>query len=539
MDDLGKRICKRYGTLRSHRKNWDNHWREVAAYTVPHKDDVYLRNLTKGEKKTNLLYDGTAIRASSLLAAALSAMLINPTSKWFGMTTGSSELDDDDEAARYFDIVTEQMLLTMNNSNFQQEAHESFLDLSTLATSVMSTEEDDEYIVRYMSRPIYEFYIAENNRGLVDSAYRVFKWTLRNIVSEFGEEALLADAQLPRQYETDPYREYEVIHAVTPSSEMGIGVQMPYTSVYILKQFEHTLKAGGFLEFPYAVSRWAKASDEVYGRGPAMECLPDIKMLNAMKRTMIRSAQKVADPPLKLPDDGVIKPVSTAPGAIIHGRAQALDAVQYMDSPARVDFGYQLIQMVTSDVNRAFFVDLLQLPQGAPQMTATEVMQRTEEKLRLLGPILGRQQFEFLRPVVNRTYNIMLRKGVFPPAPPILQGQNVEFVYTSMIAKAQKTSDAQDILRALEVLTPLLQHSPSSLDVIDTDKAVRSSLKKFGVDRRVLRSDVELEEMRNAQAEAAQAAQSNEQMLMSAEAMSKGVDPLIKAAAQEPLPRSI
>ena len=124
-------------------------------------------------------------------------------------------------------------------------------------------------------------------------------------------------------------------------------------------------------------------------------------------------------------------------------------------------------------VRDTFYVDQLKLRQGGPMMTATEVMQRTEEAMRLLGPMLGRMHQEYLKPMIERVYNIMLRRGKLPPVPPDLNGVRLDVKYSSLIAKAQRMSDVQNIGRTLETVAPFLQLDSQGGDNFNVDNIVR------------------------------------------------------------------
>ena len=151
------------------------------------------------------------------------------------------------------------------------------------------------------------------------------------------------------------------------------------------------------------------------------------------------------------------------------------------------------------------------------RMTATEVMQRNEEKMRLLAPVLGRLQAEMLQPLITRSFNIMLRKGLLPQPPISLQGQTVDIEYVSPLARSQRNGDVQAILRTLEIITPLAQMLPV-MDYLDTDKLVKHVTDVLGVPRKVLRSDQEVAAIREQQQEAAAQQQQLDQSSQMAEA---------------------
>ena len=276
-----------------------------------------------------------------------------------------------------------------------------------------------------------------------------------------------------------------------------------------------------FFEFPYIVSRWTKLTHEVYGRSPGMKALPDIKMINEVMKTTIRSAQKVVDPPLQAPDDGMVLPLRTAPGAINYYRAGTGDRIEPLQTGSRVDFGLQFIDNLQNKINKSYFIDQLQLGVDGPQMTATEVMQRTEERLRLLGPVLGRQHNEFLKPLVERVFNIAQRKGLLPDPPEQIAERAVSVQYSSMIARAQRASEAENINRVMQLVGPYFQINPDMADNIDFDEMFRYAANLYNLPQEIMVEQEELEEARQAKLEAMQAQQEQMEQAQDADTVSK------------------
>ena len=245
-----------------------------------------------------------------------------------------------------------------------------------------------------------------------------------------------------------------------------------------------------------------------------MKALADLKMLNLVMKTTIRGAQKVIDPPLLMPDDGVLMPFKTTPGAINFYRAGlgTDKMITPLETGSKIDFGIQFVESIRMKIREAFFIDQLQLNTG-PQMTATEVAQRTEEKLRLLGPILGRQQFELLRPMVGRLFNIMMRKKMLGMIPEVLADRELQVQYSSQIAKAQKTSEADSFVRVMNILAPLSQLQPEIIDNLNGDQALRFLSKAYGLPEQMLRPMEDVIGTREArQAQQAQAQQMQQMM---------------------------
>jgi hypothetical protein len=494
-----KEVIKKYARLKSERNNWDSYWETLAQYIIPQKDDVYGYP-TVGEDKHNRLYDGTSIHANELLASALHSMLTNPSSIWFDFATGDKDIDGNKEARQWMQDAVKRMIRVMNNSNFQTEIHEVYLDLGGIGTAPMRIEEDEETVVRFFARPIYEHYIEENNKGIVDTVYREYEFSLRQLVQEFGEDSLI-DFDLRQSYQKDDTRKVTIVHGVEPIYGDKNG---RFASYHVLKDKAYLLREGKFNSNPYAVPRWTKISGEKYGRCPGMKALPDIKMLNKMMQTMIRAAQKAADPPMMVPDNGFLLPLKMTPGGTNIYRAGSKDKIEYLQSAARMEINHEMVEQARMRIRQAFFIDQLQLQDG-PQMTATEVMQRTEEKLRTMGPILGRLNTELLRPIVDRVFDIMLRRGLFAPMPEALKGKNLDIVYVSQISKAQRASEADTLTRVIQSVAPVAQMAPQMFDNLNSDMVLRYHAHIFGLAEDMLNDPEEVSKVREARAQQEQA----------------------------------
>lgn len=525
-------IVENHQKLKSDRAVWEEHWQEVADFVLPTKNNV-IRTGTDGEKKGQRLYDSTGAQSCELLAGALHGMMTNPSVEFFDLGTGDPTLDQDDQVRSWLQDCSTKIHTTLNNSNFQTEIHEVYIDLSGFGTAAIDILDDDDKDVRFASRVIAEMVCEENNKGVIDCYYRDFKWSARQIVQEFGYDNCPDFVQ--KAHDQNAKDQFEIIHAVYPRDEGSVDPKYkgtpkgyPIGSKYVLKEKKFLLEESGFREFPTAIPRWMKTSGEKYGRSPAMKALPDIKMLNEMKRAVIRSAQKTIDPPLQCPDDGYMMPLKMTPGAINYYRAGTQDKLEPIVTGARIDIGEKLIQDTKQAVETAFYIDQLQLNQG-PQMTATEVQQRTEEKMRLLGPMLGRQQSELLAPVIERVFAIMMRKGRFSPPPAKLKGKNYHVRYCSLIARAQKSSQAQSLTRVFEALSPVIQIDPQVVDNFDTDQMSRWTAGLFGLPQTLLRDKNSIKAVRQGRQQAqAQQAQAQAQM-QQAEVASKALPAMAQA----------
>ena len=487
--DLTKDLQRRFNKLRGQRSYWETHWQEVADYMMPRKADVTKRR-SKGDKRTELIFDSTPLQAVELLAASLHGMLTNPSTPWFSLKFKNEELQDDDEAKMWLEGATNTLYSVFNQSNFQQEIFELYHDLITFGTAAMFIEEDDDDTLKFSTRHINEIFIAENDKGRIDTIFRRFKISARAAIRQFGD----VSTAISKVNQRSGYDEVNIIHAVYPRNEYNPDKQdkknMPFESVYYEEGSLDELSVSGFKEFPFVVPRYLKASHEIYGRSPAMTALPDVKMLNEMAKTTIKAAQKQVDPPLLVPDDGFILPVRTVPGGLNFYRSGTRDRIEPLNIGANNPLGLNMENQRRDAIRNTFYVNQLMLQQG-PQMTATEVIQRNEEKMRLLGPVLGRLQSELLKPLIDRAFAILFRKNMFAPAPDFLSGKDVEIEYGSPLAKAQKSTELQSIMRGIEIMGSLANVAPV-FDFVDFDKLVKHLVDIVGVPKKVLKTSAQV-----------------------------------------------
>jgi len=527
--EKAKILLSRFDRLKTQRQNWESHWQEVADYMQPRKADV-TKTRSKGDKRTELIFDSSPLQSVELLSASLHGMLTNPSTPWFSLKFKSEGMEGEDEAKEWLESATEVMYSAFNQSNFQQEIFELYHDLITFGTAAMFIEEDDEDNIKFSTRHINEMYISENDKGKIDTVFRKFKISARAAIQKFGS----VSTNIAVIAKKDPYEEVEILHAVYPREDFNPKKQdkenMKFESVYLDADSGDELSVSGFREFPFVVPRYLKASHEIYGRSPAMTALPDVKMLNEMSKTIIKSAQKQVDPPLLVPDDGFMLPVRTVPGGLNFYRAGTRDRIEPLNIGANNTLGLNMEEQRRNSIRNAFYVNQLMMQDG-PQMTATEVIQRNEEKMRLLGPVLGRLQSELLKPLIDRAFAILMRRNLFAQAPDFLSGQEIEIEYVSPLAKAQKSTELQSIMRAIEIMGSLSNVAPV-FDHINMDKLVRHLTSIVGVPQKILKPQAELNAERQQAAQQQEQMQQMQQVQQLAEAGGK-VAPLAKALPEE------
>jgi len=528
-DVMAVQLLKRWTELDTQRSTWESLWQDIADYCVPRKADI-TRKRSAGDNRAERLFDATAVHSAELLAASLHGMLTNAATSWFSLRYRDPFLDELDEAKEWLQETEEVLYTALARSNFQEQIHELYSDLVTFGTGVMMIEEDDKDDLRFSTRHIAECYLSENDKGRVDTVYRKFKLSARAATDKFGEDKV--SQKILKLSESNPYELVTLLHVVRPREERDItksdSQNLPFMSCYLDPEAKQVLSVGGFNENPYLCPRFLKSSyEQNYGRSPSSSSISDIKMINKMSEVSIRSAQKQVDPPLMVPDDGFMLPIRTVPSGLNFYRSGTRDRIEPLNTGANNPIGIQMEEQRRQAIRQAFYVDQLILGAG-PNMTATEVVQRTEEKMRLLGPVLGRLQAELLQPLIERCFAVLSRKKSFPEPPEVLGESTIEIEYVSPLAKAQRTGDVQSLTRLFELVTPLAQIDQGVLDYMDTDGMVKHLIKTVGVPAVAVRSKEQVDALRSERQQ--QAAEQQQIMEAQQTATSAGeAAPMVKA----------
>jgi len=524
--NLARELKSNLSRLMEQRSTWESHWQECADFMQPRKAEI-TNERARGDKRNIQIFDATAIHALELLAASLHGMLTSSANRWFSLRYKESQLNEVDEAKEWLEDATDKMYTAFARSNFQQEIFEAYHDLICFGTACLMIEEDENDILRFSSRHIKELYIQENDRGFVDTIYRRFKMPVHAVVEKFGLENLSKETK--KLFEKEPFEKIELVHVVRPRNiynEFKLDKKnMPFQSVYFEFGSGHIINIGGFRELPYVIPRYLKASTEIYGRSPAMNALPDVKVLNKMVETALKAAAKQVDPPLLVPDDSMLSPIRMSAGSLNYYRSGSRDRIEPLNIGQATSVTLNQENQRREAIAKIFHIDQLMIAQNR-SMTATEVLQRNEEKMRILGPVLGRLQSELLQPMILRVFNIMLRNKLLLPAPEILANQEIDIEYVSPMALAQRSQELQSLVRGLELFAQIGQIAPVQ-DFIDENGLVKNIIKLLGLPARMIKSDKQVAAMREERA-MAQAQQAQMMQAMQEAKIAKDAAPMVK-----------
>lgn len=520
------RLYTRWGALKTERASWLSHWKEISDYLLPRSGRYFVQDRDRGQRRHNQIYDSTGTRALRVLAAGMMAGMTSPARPWFRLGTADPELMKYAPVKLWLNDVTRTMLSIFQRSNTYRSLHSMYEELGAFGTGAAIVLPDFKNIIHHYPLTTGEYCIATDYQGHVNTIYREFQKTVHEVVGEFGIENV--SSTVKNLYDRGSLDQWiTVMHAIEPRSDrdprMKDGKNMPWSSVYfeIGAQEGKYLSESGFKEYPALTPRWATSGGDIYGNSPGMEALGDIKQL---QHEQLRKAQGIdykTKPPLQVPTSMKNRAVETMPGGITFVDSANPQGGIRTAFETNLDLSHLLedIRDVRDRIKSGFYADLFLMLAGSDngRMTATEVAERHEEKLLMLGPVLERLHNELLDPLIEMTFSRMIEAGVVPPPPPELEGQDINVDFVSMLAQAQRAIGTNSIDRFVGNLGQVATFKPDVLDKFDSDKWADAYSDMLGVDPELIVSSDQVALVRQQRAKAQQAAAQQEQMAMGAQ----------------------
>lgn len=518
MAEISKRklLLSRWGQLRNERESWMSHWKEISDYLLPRSGRFFVDDRNRGDKRHNNIYDSTGTRALRVLAAGMMAGMTSPARPWFRLTTSDPQLDESAAVKAWLADVIRLMQMVFAKSNTYRALHSMYEELGAFGTASTIVLADYTSVIHHYPLTTGEFAMAADHRGQVNTLFREFQMTVAQVVREFGRSncsptvQTLFDRGALEQWVT-------VMQAIEPRVDRDLTKRddrnMAWKSIYFEQggNEDQILRESGFKEFPALCPRWATSGGDIYGNSPAMEALGDIKQL---QHEQLRKAQGIdykTKPPLQAPTSLKSRDVDTLPGGISFVDAAAPNGGIRSAFEVNIDLSHLLadIQDVRERIKGSFYADLfLMLANGTnPQMTATEVAERHEEKLLMLGPVLERMHNEILDPLIEMTFSRMVESGIVPPPPDELQGMELNVEFVSMLAQAQRAIATNSVDRFVGNLGAVAGIKPEVLDKFDADRWADAYADMLGIDPELIVPGEQVAMIRKQRAEAAQAQQ--------------------------------
>ena len=532
-----QRALKRKTALWNERSSWISHYREISDYILPRSGRYFEQDRNRGEKKHNNIYDSTGTRALRVLAAGMMSGMTSPARPWFRLAIADSDLMEYDPVKLWLNDNAKLMREIFARSNTYRALHMVYEELGAFGTAASFMRPDFNDVLRHYTMTAGEYAISSSARGEIDTMYREVPMTVQQVVQEFGLENVSKSVR--EQYERHNLDQWiTVIHAIEPrkDGEREVGKRdaknMPFKSVYfeLAGNGDEMLSESGYNYFPVLVPRWSVSGGDIYGNSPAMEALGDIRQL---QHEQLRKAQGIdyqTKPPLQMPVTMKGNEYDTLPGGISWYDPASPNGGIKSQFEVNLNLQHLLadIQDVRERINGTFYADLFMMMANDTRsgITATEVAERHEEKLLMLGPVLERLHNEMLSPMIENTFSMMVEAGIVPTPPKELQGMDLNIEFVSTLAQAQRAIGVGSIDRLLGTVGNMAAIKPEVLDKLNADQIVDTYADMLGVDPNLIVGDENVAIIRQQRAEAQQAAQAAQSMAMMGDMAAKvgGID---------------
>lgn len=515
-NETRQHAIQRWGQLKTERSSWWSHWQEISTYIRPRSGRFFRQDRNKGDRRNKNIYDNTGTLALKKLGAGLMGGATSPARPWFRLGTPNSDLNDFQPVKLWLNDVSRRMHTVFQKSNTYRSLHQMYEELGAFGTAASIILPDFQNVIHHYPLTIGEYAIATDAQGKVCTIYREFEMTVSAMVKEFGYKncSLTVRCLYDKGMGLDQW--IPLIHAIEPRADRDPSkknaTNMAWKSIYFELSGDGStfLRESGYKQFPAVCPRWAVEGGDIYGNSPGMDALGDIKQLQHEQLRKANTIDFQSNPPLQVPTAMKNQDINRLPGGITFIDPGAGGATIKSAFEVNLDLEDLLadIRDCRGRINSAFFADMFLMMDSNvnPNMTATEVAERHEEKMLMIGPVLERLSNELLYPLIETTFTHMLEAGLVPPAPPDMQGQSLNVELISMLAQAQRAIGTNSVDRFVHSMGEVAQMKPEVLDNFDPDQWADTYSDMLGVDPKLIVSSDQVAAIRDAR-QKAQAAQ--------------------------------
>lgn len=452
--------------------------------------------------------------------------------RWHGLTSSDTSLRKKYRVRKYFDALQDLLFQKRYDpkAGFRSATSQVYANMGVYGNGPIYIGQSQRTPLnpypgfRYVACSMRDFFVITDDEGRVVGAFRRFWLNVRQFRAKWPNDPLpgrmMSAAGVNPPSETDLF---EFVHFVY---ERGFGDydpealdarRHPVCARYLnVESKTYVGQEQGFRSLPYKMPRPFVLPGNPYGYSPAILGLAAMGGASQIKKTSLKTGNRIADPVLLTNDDGVTGgEIDLRPGKINPVKFNANGKPLLTVLPTGdLKVNEVLLQDERHDIEDCFFVTLFQILQETPEMTATEVVERVAEKASLIAPTMGQLQMEFLGPDIEREIEMCAELGILPDMPPELveaQGQ-YEVQYTSALAKAMYAEEIAGFMRSVEMSLRVTEatQDPSHLDHYNFDAATPEIADNLAVPARWMEDDNGVKAKRDArmkQLEQAQALQ--------------------------------
>ncbi len=504
-DSLGELIKKRHTALRGSRSTFEDDWEDTAKFLVPIRTEFRSAYFGQERPPERDVYvtDSTGPTAMDNFSGSLFSLLVG-SPNWATMKTEDDDLNQFQPVKLWLEDLDRALMTSFSpeRSSFYHQVPELLTDCPGFGTGVFFSEyipgEDQIFDASFS---LFSTYIDVDAYNRPIGIIREMGMTAHAAMNRFNGHV---PQYIRNAAENHGMGLFQFLHAIYPNDEFIPGILgkhgMPYIDVYVDAREGMLAQDDGRNEFPYQTPRWR--GTQTYGYGIGSRNLPDAKTVNVMDNDLLEAAEWQAAPGILLGQDDALSKIRPVPREPIYGgldwRGNRL--VDFFQPQGNVTFSAEQTRDRRQQLQNAFLFSLMQL-QGRTGLNPREFLELNEERLRLMGPNLARVQGEFLAPLLKTRFSMLWRRGKIPPPPPEIQDMNLTVNYESPMAAAQRASTAQSTLRVLDATLVAMQVDPSAADNVNVDKAMNYIPSGFGAPADLLRSQEQVDELRQRRAE--------------------------------------
>lgn len=470
-------------------------WRDCFDLSFPLRGDGLsgaVRSAIGAQAKQAEMLDSTAADSINVLASNIMGSLTPANSLWFALDVGN----ETDEERRWLDESADLLWENIHMANFDAEAFEGCLDICSAGQFALYVDEDHERGgFAFELWPLASVYVGSTRaNGGIDIVHREYPLSAEAAAKAFGRDNL--PERVRKQLDTKPDEESTYVHAIYPRQTYAVGAKlaknMPIASCHIELQSKQVVRESGYHEMPVITPRWSRVPGSAYAVGPMYNALPDVRQINHLKRTELDAAELAVSGMWLGIDDGVLNPrtVKVGPRKVVV--AAEKDSFTALQTGANFELSDLMVSRLQGSIRKTLMADQLP-PADGPAKTAYEYSVRVDLIRKLLGPIYGRLQAEYLKPLIDRCFGIAFRAGIFAPAPESLRGRNFAVRYVSPMARAQKIDEVQAIQQVFASAGQMAAAGmPELLDELDGSEALKRTVEGLGAPESILRPPQEV-----------------------------------------------
>ena len=520
-----KKYKSKVRQMEENRQDYLKRWKAIRDYQLPYIgcfDDTADTTDYARRRDTNI-YHSVAWQANQSFAAGVMSGLTPPSRQWFRLIWSNDTMKNHPEAGELLDKRMNILQDVLLKSNFYNAIHSSYLELA-FGQAPLAIFQDADTGVHFVPFTVGTYMMENGPDGIVDTFCTKYEMTARQLADKFGADRL--PSSIRAELENGGVKtKHKLWWLVEPNrfhdrnKEVMDKYHMKYLSLYWLEEGEKDfLDIGGFQEWPIPVARYLVTGSETYGKGPGWFAEGDSKGLQKLENDDIIAVELGIKPPMAASATTAKQGINLTPGSYT-----VVERNEPVTPLFNVNVNLQHLQEKILDlqdrIKRAYSADLFMMLERLEDksMTAQEVLQRKQEQLQQLGPVVQRLQFEFLRKIIERVYNILDRAGILPQPEDAelalaLSNEEVTIEYISPLAQAQKMAGMTNIEQAIAFTGQLAQFDQSVLDKIDFAKTIDSYFDMVGAPASIKRTEEEYEAIQQQKAQAMAEAKQQEQM---------------------------